>query len=173
MGVASPRKVEDFMKKIKKYTNPRLLSIIHYIKLHRATIREFISYDLDIPHQSVCRYIKKLLKLGIIYISGEITRRGNKGVKGGPRPEILSFDPVQPEDIARCRSRYYKECNAGIGKAREITQLVIEEYVNDLNEIKYSDIFTKVKQEAVGFDPLPISDEVAFNLHKLEVKVWR
>lgn len=171
--MASPRKIEKFFEKIQKVLHPRRMAICHYIKLHRATLREFIAYDLDIPEATVYRQVKQLRKWGIVTVSGYVIRRGKKGIKGGPRPEILSIDTPDPEDIARCQARYYKECNVGVEKAKQIVQLVMNEYVSDNNEVNYSDIFKTTKKVAIGFDPLPIAEEAAYNLHKIGVKVWR
>jgi len=175
VGVGSAAGVERFFKKYKKIIDPTLLSVSYYIKQHNVVTASFIEEDLEIPESTVYIILRKLCKLGIVKKGRTITRRNGVGVLGGPRPRTYVWGEATPEDVIKCRERHFKDSKPGIKEASRITQLIIEEYCTpkQRNEVQFHKIIDLVKQEASEFHPLPIAEEVAFNLQKLEVKVWR
>ena len=175
VGVGSAKGVERFFRKYKKIVDPTLLTVSYYIKQHNIVTASFIEEDLELPESTVYVILRKLTKLGIIKKGKAITRRNGTGILGGPRPRTYLWGEVTPEDVIKCRERHFKDSKPGVKEASRITQLIIEEYCTpkQLNEIRFHKIMELVKQEAPEYQPHPIAEEVAFNLHKLEVKVWR
>jgi len=174
-GICSASSVELFFRKYKKIFDPNALAVAFYVRQHNMVTANFIEEDLELAEATVYVILKKLCKLGIIKKGRTITRRNGTGVLGGPRPRTYVWGEVTPEDVIKCRERHFKDSKPGIKEASRITQLIIEEYCepNHENEIQFSKIMDFAKEHAPGFHPLPIAEEVAFNLHKLEVKIWR
>ena len=175
VGIGSAAGVELFFKKYKKIFDPRLMAVSYYIKQHNMVTASFIEEDFDLPEATVYYILKKLCKMGIIKKGRTITRRNGTGILGGPRPRTYVWGEVTPEDVIRCRERHFKDAKPGIREASKITQLIIEQYCTpgQKNEIKFSQILTLTKKLAPEYHPVPIAEEVAFNLHKLEVRIWR
>lgn len=124
---------------------------------------------LGIPEPTIYRILKYYEGLGVLEKIHSVKKHKSPGV----RPKIWGLRGRWTQtDLEEALKRFSVNQDPGMALVRRGTQLILEEY-GFKGEVRYQEVFNKMRPMSSGFFVNDIADKVAHELSRRGLRVWR
>jgi len=144
----------------------------YFVEKKVATVPVLVD-ALGKPRPSIYREIRELLDNDIVE---KIVRARYIKKKPGRGPAIYGLKGKwQPDDVVDAINKHKIISSPNFVMVRNISQTILDGYLSrqNVSEIKLNEIIAICKGSCPGFYDFDIADQVANNLSKRGIKVWR
>ena len=167
-------RLKQFFSWAETITNSKIRKNIffYFVEKKVATV-PVLEDSIGTPRSSIYREIKELLNEGIVE---KIVKARYIKKKPGRGPAIYGLvGKWKPDDVVAAIKEHQIINTPNFVMVRHISQTILDGYISrqSASEIKLNEIIAICKGSCPGFYSFDIANEVANNLSKRGIKVWR